>query len=203
VPLFVFDGRKTMSLIPAFEIGVWNAWIFMLLIFAPFLLGLLINKEAMNKLNEGWASENWSKAHRRLALATHIVIIPFTIIYSIFLPIILGTAWLYTGLAIFLLALIISIVASINIATTGLNSEPITKGVYRISRHPIYFSGFLMFLGIGIACASWVFILFALAWIVMWHIAVRSEEGFLLQKYGDSYRDYMNRTPRWIGIPKS
>ena len=23
------------------------------------------------------------------------------------------------------------------------------------------------------------------------------------KEYGDTYRDYMNRTPRWIGIPKS
>jgi len=28
------------------------------------------------------------------------------------------------------------------------------------------------------------------------------EERFYLKKYGDAYREYMNRTPRWIGIPK-
>jgi protein-S-isoprenylcysteine O-methyltransferase Ste14 len=41
------------------------------------------------------------------------------------------------------------------------------------------------------------------AWIIIWHIAVKAEERFLLEKYGDTYREYMNRTPRWIGIPKS
>jgi protein-S-isoprenylcysteine O-methyltransferase Ste14 len=90
----------------------------------------------------------------------------------------------------------------INIATIPFDNEPITKGVYRFSRHPAYFGGFLIFLGIGIACASWVYILFAVAWIVMWHIAVPAEERSLLKKYGNTYREYMNKTPRWIGIPR-
>ena len=29
------------------------------------------------------------------------------------------------------------------------------------------------------------------------------EEQDLLEKYGNVYREYMNRTPKWIGIPKS
>jgi len=28
------------------------------------------------------------------------------------------------------------------------------------------------------------------------------EERYCLEKYGDAYRAYMNKTPRWIGIPK-
>ena len=192
-----------MSPIPAFEIGVWNAWILMIFIFAPFIPGMLINKKEINKLNEGWASEEWSKTDRRLALSTHIIILPIMVLYSIFLPLKLGTMWFYAGLVICFLALLMSIIAGINIATTKLDSEPITKGVYRILRHPLYFSGFSFYLGIGIACASWIFILCAIAWLVIWLIAVRSEEGFLLEKYGDAYREYMDRTPRWIGVPKS
>ena len=34
-------------------------------------------------------------------------------------------------------------------------------------------------------------------------IAVPAEERFLLEQYGDAYREYKNRTPRWIRIPKS
>jgi protein-S-isoprenylcysteine O-methyltransferase Ste14 len=29
------------------------------------------------------------------------------------------------------------------------------------------------------------------------------EETFTLGHYGAVYREYMNKTPRWIGIPKS
>jgi len=192
-----------VSLIPAFEIGVWNAWILMTFLFAPMIPARLINKEAINKVNEGWASKLWSKTDRRLALSTHVILGPLTIIYSIFLPLKLGTIWFYVGIPICFLALVMSIMVGINIAKTDLDNEPITKGIYRILRHPMYFSGFLLYLGVSIACASWIFILCALAWLIIWLIAVRSEESYLLEKYGDSYREYMDRTPRWIGVPKS
>ena len=76
------------------------------------------------------------------------------------------------------------------------------KGIYKFSRHPVYFGGFLIFLGIGIAGASWVVILFALAWILIFNFTVRAEERSLLKKYDDTYREYMGKTPKWIGIPK-
>jgi len=81
--------------------------------------------------------------------------------------------------------------------------QPVTKGVYRFSRHPIYLGVIMFFIGVGIACASWVYILFALVWIIVWLIAIPYEERDLIEKYGDAYREYMNKTPRWIGIPKS
>jgi len=192
-----------MSLVPAFDIGVWNAWILILLLFLTYVPGQLINKEALNKVNEGWASENWSKTEKLLANSTHAVIVPLTVIYSLFLPLKLGTVWLYVGIPIYFIGLIMNLIVGINIATVPFDNEPITRGVYRFSRNPAYFGGFLIYLGIGIVCASWVFLLFAVAWIVMWHIAVPAEERSLLKKYGDSYRDYMNRTNRWIGIPKA
>jgi len=39
--------------------------------------------------------------------------------------------------------------------------------------------------------------------IVPMHISVGAEERFLLEKYENAYREYMDRTPRWIGMPKS
>ena len=192
-----------MSLVPAFEIGVWNAWILIILMFLTYVPGQLINKEALNKINENWDSAQVSKTEKLLANLTHDLIIPLTIIYSVFLPLKLGTVWLYVGIPIYFIGLIMNLMAGINIATIPFDKEPNTKGIYRFSRHPAYCGGFLIFLGIGIACASWVLLLLAVAWIVMWQIAVPGEERSLLKNYGDAYREYMSKTPRWIGIPKS
>jgi protein-S-isoprenylcysteine O-methyltransferase Ste14 len=192
-----------MSLVPAFDIGIWNAWIlqglFLLVLTVPnFLMG----KEAKLSMKRMEQFAPFSRIEKMLALSTHVVIMPVVALYSIVLPLKLGTAWLYAGLAIFALSLVMYIVTTISIANTPVN-KPITRGAYRISRHPIYFSGFLLYVGMGVACASWVMLLLAVAWIVLWQIAVPAEERFLLEKYGDAYREYMNRTPRWIGIPKS
>ena len=192
-----------MSLIPEFELGLWNAWIITVLFYVATLTPLQIGKEKANKRGEGepaWSEV--SKIHRIAILITHAVIMPFTIGYSIFLPLKLGTVWFYVGIPICFLAILMGLMAGVSFATAPLD-EPMTKGIYSISRNPMYFGMFLMIIGIGIACASWVFLLCGVVWIVSWHIGVVEEERILLEKYGDAYREYMDRTPRWIGMPKS
>ena len=144
----------------------------------------------------------FKKTEKYLALSTHAVIMPVAFIYSIFLPLKIGTPWLYVGLPFFVVALVISVAAIFNAGATPAD-EPVTKGAYRISRHPIYLSGFLMYLSIAICCASWPVLLCAVLWIVFWYIAVPTEEKYLVEKYGEAYREYMDRTPRWLGIPKA
>lgn len=192
-----------MSLVPAFEIGVWNAWILQVLFFLILsATELFMSKEEKERLNRGKEDYPLSKTKKWLALSTHVVIMPLAFIYSIFLQLKLGTAWLYAGLPIFVLALVMTLMTTYNFAATPLG-EPVTRGIYRISRHPIYLSGFVLYAGIGIACASWVLLLCAVLWIAFCQVAVPAEERFLLEKYGDAYRKYMNRTPRWLGLPKS
>ena len=192
-----------MSAIPVFQIGVWNAWILLLLVsVAMFTPNLFLSEEGKksNKRLESFVPS--TRTEKILAWSTHLVIWPFVIIYSIFLPLKLGTAWLYAGLLIFALGLAMQVMVIISVANTP-QDKPATRGPYRFSRHPIYFSGFLTLVGIGIASASWLVLMCALLWIVFFHIVVPAEERFCLKQYGDAYRDYMNRTPRWIGIPKS
>ena len=192
-----------MSWSPAFDIGLGNAWIFMVLLFTAGFVPLYIDKEKMEKRAEG--EPTWSELNKTAKIVfviTHILIMPFTFIYSIFLPLKLGTLWFFAGLPICLLALVMGLMFGISFATAPLG-EPMSKGIYAILRHPGYFSFFLMCVGIGIACASWVFLLCALVWIVSWHFGVIEEERILLEKYGDAYREYMNRTPRWIGFSRT
>jgi protein-S-isoprenylcysteine O-methyltransferase Ste14 len=92
--------------------------------------------------------------------------------------------------------------ALVNWATTPSN-EPIARGLYYYSRHPMYLTDFLFLIGLGIATASWILLLFAILWLATGFILANPEELDCLKKYGDSYRRYMNRTPRWIGLPKS
>ena len=191
-----------MPLRPAFQIGLWNAWIIEVLGLLTFL-PTLMSKEALKKRPEG--EPTWSelsKTDKAVFLIIHPIIVPFTLIYSIFLPLKLGTAWFYVGLPICLLALLMNLMAGVSFATTP-PDEPVTKGIYRVSRNPAYFGIFLMFIGIGAASASWIFLLSAALWITSWHILVRAEERFCLDTYGDPYREHLNTTPRWIGLPKS
>ena len=186
-----------MSLIPDFELGLWNAWIFILL--GPSLeafLGFMISGEAMKKAHITTAHSKIEKILGRIA-----VLLMFVFwIYSIFLPLKLGTAWFYVSLPICFSSLVIGYTSIVSFTTTPLD-ELVTKGAYRISRNPAGLSGFLLEIGVGIACASWVFLLYATIDMILGNISVRSEERYLLEKYGDAYQEYTRRTPRWIGIP--
>jgi protein-S-isoprenylcysteine O-methyltransferase Ste14 len=190
-----------MSLIPAFELGVWNAWIFVLLgLLIGYVSWALINKEAMKKFR---ATTNIPKTRaEKISDRMYVPLALASMVYSVFLPIKLGTSWFYVGLAIWVLSLVIGLISFVSFGTTPLD-ELVTKGTYRISRNPVCLSGFLGDVGIGIACASWLFLLYAIVDIILMHISLGAEERFLLEKYGNAYRKYMKRTPRWIGIPKS
>ena len=58
-------------------------------------------------------------------------------------------------------------------------------------------------IGTGIASASWLLLLLSVILIVISRFLTITEESATAKKFGDAYKEYMNRTPRWIGIPKS
>jgi protein-S-isoprenylcysteine O-methyltransferase Ste14 len=122
--------------------------------------------------------------------------------YSVFLPLTFNTVWFYIGLVIYLLGVIIDFMAGVSWATNPLD-KPITTGIYRISRHPMDFGNVVVIIGTGIACASWVLPLLGIIILTLNNLSAVTEERFCLQKFGNPYQEYLNRTPRWIGIPKS
>ena len=77
----------------------------------------------------------------------------------------------------------------------------VTEGVYSITRNPMYVGMLLMLLGL----VFWLGAVSALAMVLAFfslidrhQIAV--EERTLLNKFGQSYRDYAERVPRWLFI---
>ena len=189
-----------MSLIPAFEIGLLNAWILMIcLIIAFFLVPLNIIPKGREEGSDFTADFN--KTQKYAIRSMHIIYL-LSIIYSIFVPLKLGTPWFYAGLPIYLLGLISYVMVWVGFATTP-PDKLITKGVYRYSRNPMQLSQVVIYLGVGIATASWVFVLLAVVYMILPVLWVDAEERHCLKYYGDAYREYMDKTPRWLGVPKS
>jgi len=123
--------------------------------------------------------------------------------YSIFLPLRTDTVWFVVGLLIYLSFMFFLTMGLLNFASAPVD-EPVTKGVYNISRNPMYVGDIFVSVSISIACLSWVFLSVAIVkFLFLRYYVVAVEEPFLEEKYGDTYRKYKNRTSRWIGIPKS
>jgi protein-S-isoprenylcysteine O-methyltransferase Ste14 len=188
-----------VSLIPEFELGLWNAWIFI----GPSLLMMLLWMLVGAKKTKGDPPESWRLSKTKTAFCAFSKLIYFAAVpYSVFLPLKLGTIWFYAGLPITLVGFVGSTVVVVNWANTPAG-KPVTRGIYRYSRHPMYVTEVLLLFGVSIASASWVFLLFPIVIGVGAVYFIKIEEAYTIGHYGKAYSEYMNRTPKWIGIPKS
>jgi protein-S-isoprenylcysteine O-methyltransferase Ste14 len=132
---------------------------------------------------------------------TSLLVMLLLIAYSVFLPLKLGTPWFYAGIATYLVGLALYLTAVAHIATTPVG-QVWTKGIYRYSRHPMTFSSFIAWAGASVASGSWVLLLLSAVAVVLQNAQANAEERGCLETYGDEYGEYLNRTPRWIGLPK-
>lgn len=85
------------------------------------------------------------------------------------------------------------------VPTTGLHGEFITGGLYRCSRNPQYLGDTLIIAGFVLAANSWLAVwpsLLALACIIG---APFAEEPWLESRFGEAYRTYKKRVPRFLG----
>jgi protein-S-isoprenylcysteine O-methyltransferase Ste14 len=75
----------------------------------------------------------------------------------------------------------------------------VTTGVYRFSRNPIYIAFLLIVLAFGLFANSYWFLVAAAVFAFVMHFGVvKREEKYLLEKFGDSYREYCRRVRPWI-----
>ena len=187
-----------MSLIPAFEIGLWNAWIFMIwTILIPILLNSIIKEKGVSKILRTSVPMKYEKTLNIISMGAVII----GLLYSIFLPLKINTIWFYVGILIFLFGFIFNLF----ILTTLRNAKsdkPFTKGPYKYSRHPGYFSLFMIMISISIMSLSWIFLILTIICIIHLIIVAPVEEQYCVEKYGRIYKEYIKRTPRWIGLPK-
>jgi len=187
-----------MSLIPDFEIGLWNAWILVI----PMLIIFFFDVRVTAARESGKSGDfQLTRTENRIVNAVFLPMV-VSFVYAVFLPLQLGTTWLISGLLVFTFGIVFTIVAVLNFATSHMD-KVITKGLYRFSRNPMYVGLLLLQIGLGIACASWVYLLLTVVLMILLNANSSAEERYCLYRYGDDYRKYMNRTPRWIGIPKS
>jgi protein-S-isoprenylcysteine O-methyltransferase Ste14 len=79
------------------------------------------------------------------------------------------------------------------------NATLITHGPYRWIRHPLYTFGIISLAALTFMTALWwigVLALPLVAFFILWRIP--REEANLIQVFGDAYRDYMQRTGRFL-----
>jgi protein-S-isoprenylcysteine O-methyltransferase Ste14 len=74
----------------------------------------------------------------------------------------------------------------------------VTGGPYRWVRHPMYSAIFAFFVGGCLLSANWLLVLLAVAATIALYGRIKKEEAMMLERFGDEYRAYMQRTGRLL-----
>jgi len=127
----------------------------------------------------------------------------FTI--SLFVPVGYGLVIFYIGLIPCSIGFIIVVMTFYSFAN---NAGLVTSKIHKYSRNPNYVGWIVFYFGltlIGWTDSIWsiIFFIYFLVSIPYLHFVVITEEKFLSQKYGASYRTYLKKTSRYIGMKKN
>lgn len=87
--------------------------------------------------------------------------------------------------------------------TTILPMKPttalITGGPFRYSRNPLYVGMALLYLAVSLwVNALWPLVLFPVAVMLIQRLVIAREERYLAARFGEAYREYCGRVPRWL-----
>lgn len=74
----------------------------------------------------------------------------------------------------------------------------VTSGIYRWVRHPLYTIGSSFFISFGMMADNWFIAALGVFAFIAMAIRTPKEETNLVEKFGDEYRQYMQRTGRFL-----
>lgn len=162
------------ALVPAFRIGPWNAWIFILVLLMQNFVISLVKKQH----HKGLPEQHGIKVTLNKGIVKYylVSIWALTAAYSIFVPLKLGTVWFYTGLTVFALSLVANLLATTSLSIISGKNTLIT-GIRRFFKYPFHEVFVLTYLAIGIASINWVFMIFALIWVVLVYTYAVNDES--------------------------
>jgi len=73
----------------------------------------------------------------------------------------------------------------------------VNTGIYSVVRHPQYLGGIMsIFLTTLLFYPHWLFGVLGAAGIATLYISAKAEEQYLIQQFGDDYRNYLQKVPR-------
>jgi len=183
-----------MELVPTLKIGWLNGWILLCLLclIEGFLL-IVFPKDVVTRLFD---RSGWDKKQRTFTVIGKLFSLA-CLILIILTPLKIGSSALVVGIILYILGLVGLIIAILNFRNTPLG-QPVTGGLYRLSRHPQILMLFVLFVGICVAIGSWLALLILMVSKLVQHLGILAEEEVCLERYGDSYRAYMKRVPRYF-----
>ena len=181
-----------------------------------FVVVAIINKTVYDSKNNKYIKSktkplpsfrSFRSLHKIIRISTLIIFIgSIWINNNIWIKLFSGTTFLYCGIAITSLAMILFFIAGINLGDhytpcydSYIPEDIIQNGVYKLIVHPIYTSNLLLIIGVFIACGSALILINFFILFIYYLMAALSEEKALLNHF-PKYKNYKKQTGMFLPI---
>ena len=175
------------------EFGLWNLWIGVILAWLSAAYLAMLSRPALQRL---W-DMSWYPREDGKILYGSIVVNVLIVVVSVFIPLKTGSICFHLGFLLYCFGFVVNLFALHDYGTTP-PDRVITKGLYSLSRNPLYVLWAVMLLGLCVASVSMIFFILWIINNVVTHWLIQCEERYCLKTYGDSYADYMSKVPRYF-----
>ena len=183
-----------MEWMPVLKLGWLNGWIPLgLLTLTDGILFRIFPRDVVERLFD---RSGWTQRQIRFTVMGKLCA-SICLALLIFTPMKIGSTVFIIGAIVVVLGLVGLVKALFDFRNTPFG-EPVERGIYRISRHPQIVMSSVVLLGGCITIGSWLAILVLLVARVLSHFGILAEEEICLKQYGDAYRAYMDRVPRYF-----
>lgn len=185
-----------MKIFPDLQIGILNGWIPLTL----YMIGLILSVSLYSEESRFWLFNNpRDKSNKVLAfirLSGQLTAMAY-IVMMIITPLNINHPIFLAGAVIYAIGYVFVMSALHYFRITPID-QPVTGVPYRVSRNPQWVGLFLVFLGSAIAVGIWLYVGMVVIVGFIYHIQILDEEAACLEKYGESFRAYMKRIPRYF-----
>lgn len=183
-----------MELLPDLRISWLNGWlVIILLATTDVIMFLSFPKPVVARLFD---RSGWSEQQRVFTIAGKLCGLVCLVLITL-TSLKIGKPVFVVGLLLVLLGLIGLVRALIDFKNTPMD-KPVTRGLYKISRHPQIVMATVVLLGACIAISSWLALILLVASRLLEYFGIVAEEEVCVTQYGEAYRAYLKQVPRYF-----
>ena len=183
-----------MELFPPLELTLLGGWLSLI----PMVIIQIVNifgvsSQARARLFDRSEHSSYQRVLLVISKSTSLILL-FLIIFT---PLSGEIAEIITGFFIITMGCVGVMMAVMDFISTPIN-EPVTKGLYKYSRNPQEVMLSLIMFGACITISSWLALVILGVSRIINHISILAQEQACIKQYGDSYKEYMKRIPRYF-----
>lgn len=183
-----------MSIVPEFNISLKGGWLFSLFFLFLHLIFAIYSPQFRRKVLKAPKVEN---IVQKLSMIFSFLLFQSKIVLALFIPIKIQFPSFYIGAVFYLSALICYILTLITFINTS-DDKPAMQGFYNFTRNPQQIFTIIIWTSTGLMLGTFLFLFIGIIEFFVSYPGFIAQERFCISKYGEAYKSYMKRTPRYI-----